>query len=92
MQKNAASAQQFVHIKLAQDTLLSPTKRFAYDRFGPDMLAWDHCASIKEYISFGMKTCAASYAATGLLAILLGAMGYLTWGKFVSYIAWQGRS
>lgn len=55
------------------------------------MLSWEHCVSIKEYILFGIRAYATSYAATGLIMVLLGAMGYLNWGKFVSYANFERR-
>ena len=74
----------FVHLKLAQDTLLNPTHRFAYDRFGPDMLKWEHCASISDYLQVGFRSYAPSYTLTVFIMFLLGVMGYLNWGRFVS--------
>ena len=74
----------FVHLKLAQDTLLNPLHRFAYDRFGPDMLKWEHCASIRDYLLVGFRVYAPSYMLTVFATFLLGVMGYLNWGRFVS--------
>ena len=33
-----AAEARFVHLKIARDVLTDPVKRFAYDRFGPDIL------------------------------------------------------
>ena len=79
----------FVHLKLAQDTLLNPIHRFAYDRFGPDMLRWEHCASIRDYIQVGFRSYAPSYAMTALIMLLLGVMGYLNWGRYVSQLGFS---
>ncbi|KAL9601268.1 MAG: hypothetical protein Q9219_002673 [cf. Caloplaca sp. 3 TL-2023] len=46
----------FVRLKTAQDTLTDATKRFAYDRFGPDMLKWQQVSSIRDYILVGLQS------------------------------------
>ena len=74
----------FVHLKLAQDTLLNPTKRFAYDRFGPDMLAWKHCSSARDYLVAGLQVYAPFYVGSATFLVLLSVAGYLQWGRFVS--------
>jgi hypothetical protein len=83
----AASEAYFVHLKLAQDTLLNPAKRFAYDRFGPDMLEWRHCTTIRDYIAAGFTAFAPSYLASGFLLVVLSVTGYLQWGRFVTCYA-----
>ncbi|KAL9121639.1 MAG: hypothetical protein Q9187_001806 [Circinaria calcarea] len=79
----ATSDAYFVHLKLAQDTLLNPTKRFAYDRFGPDMLQWQHCSSVRDYLLAGLQAFAPLYVGSAVFMILLGVAGYLQWGRFV---------
>jgi len=79
----AASEAYFVHLKLAQDTLLNPIKRYAYDRFGPDMLDWEHCSSVHDYLLFGLRFYSPSYIGAAIMLIILGVMGYLQWGRFV---------
>ncbi len=73
----------FVHLKLAQDTLLDPAKRFAYDRFGPDMIKWQHCLSIRDYVLVGLQAAAPYYILSGLFMIITGVIGYLEWGRYV---------
>ncbi|KAK0613430.1 hypothetical protein B0T14DRAFT_485139 [Immersiella caudata] len=46
---NAVNAY-FVHLKTAADTLSDPAKRFAYERFGPDAVRWNHCVTIRDYL------------------------------------------
>ncbi|KAI9706050.1 MAG: hypothetical protein M1836_005456 [Candelina mexicana] len=75
----------FVHLRLAQDTLLDPTRRFAYDRFGPDVVNWRHCASVRDYVLAGMQVIAPYYVASGLVMVILGVSGYLDWGKYWRY-------
>ncbi|MCJ1299456.1 hypothetical protein MMC08_002248 [Hypocenomyce scalaris] len=83
----------FVQLKLAQDTLLNPTKRFAYDRFGPDILRWQHCSSIRDYLLVGLQAAAPMYVGSAIFMVILGVTGYLQWGRFVgltqSYLQWR---
>ena len=82
-QDQGASEAFFVHLKLAQDTLISPTKRFAYDRFGPDMLQWQHCSSVRDFLLAGLQAFVPLYVGPAVFMILLGVAGYLQWGRFV---------
>ncbi|MCJ1257156.1 hypothetical protein MMC24_004981 [Lignoscripta atroalba] len=86
LENRDASEAFFVHLKLAQDTLLNPTKRFAYDRFGPDVLNWQHCSSIHDYLMIGLQTSVPLYAGSAIFMILLGVTGYLQWGRFWRYL------
>ncbi|ESZ94449.1 hypothetical protein SBOR_5167 [Sclerotinia borealis F-4128] len=76
----------FVHLKLAQDTLLNPAKRFAYERFGPDMVGWQHCSTIRDYLVHGLQTIGPYYGAAGVFMYVLGLLGYLDWGKYWRWI------
>ena len=73
----------FVNLKTAQDTLIDPVRRFAYERFGPDMLRWQHCITIRDYILVGLQTAAPLYFGSIIFLIILGVSGYLQWGRFV---------
>ena len=72
----------FVHLKLAQDTLLSPAKRFAYERFGPDITDWQRCSSIRDYLIHGLQSVLPYYGAAAVFMYILGLLGYLEWGKY----------
>ena len=80
----ALSEAYFVHLKLAQDTLLHPTKRWVYDRFGPVMLDWRHCSSIRDYLLFGLRYYLPTYTTFGMAMVVAAVTGYLQWGRFVS--------
>jgi hypothetical protein len=72
--REAASAY-FVHLKLARDTLIDPAKRFAYDRFGIDMLSWKRCTTVREYVMTAINNAVVHYVAScvGLVgATMLG--------------------
>jgi hypothetical protein len=72
-----------VHLKVAQDTLLDPVKRFAYDRFGPSIAEWKHCSSYRDYVVHGLQTNILPYYGVGAVFMyILGMLGYLEWGKY----------
>lgn len=72
----------FVHLKLAQETLLNPAKRFAYERFGPEVIGWQRCASIRDYLLRGLQSTLPYYGAAAIFMYFLGLLGYLEWGKY----------
>lgn len=74
----------YVHLKLCRDVLIDPVKRFAYDRFGPDVLHWKHCSTIRDYVMVGVQSTAFYYAGTGAVLAVLGVVGYLQHAPFVS--------
>lgn len=77
----------FVQLKLAQETLLDPTRRFIYNRFGPDVVG-----SLVEGINYAAK----SLFWRGLMNLLpqylyglavvsvLNIFWFSPWGKYVS--------
>ena len=85
--RHAAAESNFVNLKTAQDTLSDPIKRFAYERFGPDMLKWQHCKTVRDYLVAGIQTSSlALYAGTALMMGLLSLTNYLQWGRFWRYL------
>lgn len=74
----------YVHLKLARDTLVDPAKRFAYDRFGPDILHWRSCTTIADFVKAGVQNTLMYYAGTGAVLVVLGLVGYLKQAVFVS--------
>ncbi|KAG9244766.1 hypothetical protein BJ878DRAFT_53452 [Calycina marina] len=77
----------FVHLKEAQDALVDPVKRFAYERFGPDSQNWKDCASIREYVQRGVRSVILPYyGVTAIVMYILSLVGYLDWGKYWRWI------
>jgi len=74
----------YVTLKDAQDTLTNPTKRFAYERFGPQVLQWQHVSSIKDYLWAGLAGNALFYVGSFFFMFVLGLLGYVNWGRYVS--------
>lgn len=83
MEKSASVEDYFVNLKVAQDTLTDPVKRFAYERFGPDMLKWQHCSSILDYLIVSLQVSLPLYIGSTLFLVILSVAGYLQWGRFV---------
>lgn len=77
----------YVHLKLARDTLVDPAKRFAYDRFGPGILQWRHCTTIRDFVLTGVRDIAMYYAGTLVVLILFGILGYLQQAPYWRYWA-----
>lgn len=73
----------FVKLKAAQEVLLDSTKRFAYDRFGPEMTKWQHMSSVKDYLFMGLQLHGPYYGAGMFALFIMGWFGYLEWGRFV---------
>lgn len=74
----------YVHLKLCRDTLVDPAKRFAYDRFGPEILQWRQAVTIADYARAGVQNTLLYYTGTGAVLLLLGIVGYLKQAPFVS--------
>ncbi|KAK3701629.1 hypothetical protein LTR37_015380 [Vermiconidia calcicola] len=80
----------YVQLKLARDTLIDPAKRFAYDRFGEDILQWRHSKTIRDFVFHGVQRTAGYYVASGGVLVLLGVLGYLNSGRFWRYMVMAG--
>jgi hypothetical protein len=72
----------FMHLKTASDVLLDPARRFAYERFGPDVVAWKHCSSIRDFVLRGCQALVPYYGAAAAVMYVLGLLGYLEWGRY----------
>lgn len=75
----------FVYLKLAQDTLLDPAKRFAYDRFGPDMLSWGDRKTMQDFLFAGLQRSVPQYVVGLLTIIVLNFTYWSNWGRYVSH-------
>lgn len=82
----AAANAYFVHLKTAADTLVDPARRFAYERFGPDVVVWQHCVTIKDYVTHGVTALVPYYAVAAAAMYGLGLLGYLDWGRFERWL------
>jgi hypothetical protein len=76
----------FMHLKVAYDTLMDPAKRFAYDRFGPEILAWRGAAIIRDYVVRGVLHGILPHY--GMAAVAVYIMGWLGYLNFAQYYRW----
>lgn len=76
----------YVHLKAARDIILDPAKRFAYDRFGPDIFAQcPSCLTVKEYTDSGLLTAGTTYGVLFIILIGANALGFLKDGSYWRY-------
>jgi len=73
------------YLKLADETLKDPVKRFAYDRFGADMLEWKQCKTTYDFVSQGLTKSAPYYIGSLTIMIILGVLGMVQEGRYVSH-------
>ncbi|GAP83294.2 putative chaperone protein [Rosellinia necatrix] len=77
----------FIHLKTASDVLTDPARRFAYERFGPDITSWRHCVTARDFVWRGLQTQVIPHyglAAAGLYG--LGLLGYLEFGRYWRWV------
>lgn len=74
----------FVHLRLAQDTLLDPAKRFAYDRFGKSVVHWRENKTIYDYLHQGILATGPHYMGGLVTMMVLNMFWWPNWGKYVS--------
>ncbi|OAX42810.1 DnaJ-domain-containing protein [Rhizopogon vinicolor AM-OR11-026] len=65
----------FIEVRDAFEALKDPVVRFAYDRFGPDVLKWKECTTMREYLRRGLLTSSFYHIMTGAGLILFSAIG-----------------
>ncbi|KJZ79545.1 hypothetical protein HIM_01014 [Hirsutella minnesotensis 3608] len=81
------SAAYFMHLKLASDTLQDAAKRFAYDRFGPEMVGWERSVTIRDFVSRGvLRGILPHYGVAAGTIYLLGLFGYMEFAKFYRWL------
>ncbi|OTB16608.1 hypothetical protein K445DRAFT_316884 [Daldinia sp. EC12] len=78
----ADSADFFMHLKTASDTLVDPARRFAYERFGPEIVAWKHCVTVRDFVVRGVQVLVPYYGFAAVAMYVLGLLGYLEWGRY----------
>ncbi|KAI5462445.1 hypothetical protein BGZ63DRAFT_486053 [Mariannaea sp. PMI_226] len=77
----------FMHLKQASDTLQDVAKRFAYERFGPDIIRWQKCATFKDFVSYGVLSgILPHYAVAAATVYIFGLFGYMDFGKYYRWL------
>ncbi|KAI9725637.1 MAG: hypothetical protein M1828_002922 [Chrysothrix sp. TS-e1954] len=77
----------FIKLHTAKETLLTPAKRFAYDRFGPEITEWQDVVTIKEYLRLGLTFRVPWYVGSAISVVLLDFFGMLGGGRFWRYLS-----
>ncbi len=82
----------FVHLKLAQDTILDPARRFAYDRFGPVIVQVQQpgLKTIRDYVYAGLRSLVPEYVKGALALVVLNYFWLPKWGQYWRYLAVVG--
>jgi hypothetical protein len=75
--------QLFIQVKVAYDTLSDPVKRFAYERFGPDMLQWKTCKTLQDYVWQGAQNSCVTLLSTLVVILIAQTFGQMSYGKYV---------
>ncbi|KAK4539737.1 hypothetical protein LTR36_010390 [Oleoguttula mirabilis] len=76
----------YIQLKVARDTLIDPAKRFAYDRFGADILQWRQCKTIKDFVFAGVQRMTSYYVGCGSVLVLFSVLSYLQQGRYWRYL------
>ncbi|KJF60896.1 membrane associated DnaJ chaperone [Coccidioides immitis RS] len=72
----------FVHLKLAQDTLLDPTRRFVYDRFGREVIEGRKTYTITQLLYEGLYALLPQYFVGLVTLALLNTFWFSPWGRY----------
>jgi hypothetical protein len=65
----------FIEVRDAFEALKDPVVRFAYDRFGPDVLTWTQCTTTREYLRHGLMQSSGYHIVTGAGLLFFSAIG-----------------
>ncbi|KAG8902321.1 hypothetical protein FRB99_004629 [Tulasnella sp. 403] len=65
----------FIGVRKGYETLMNPSKRFAYDRFGPTAFEFEGAITEAEYLHAGLTHCVAFYACTLFVMIVYAILG-----------------
>jgi hypothetical protein len=79
----------FVKLKLAQDTILDPAKRFAYDRFGPAVVSQNRpgLKTTTDYVYLGLRSKLPEYIGNAVVLVVLNYVWLSKWAQFWRYYA-----
>lgn len=76
----------FMLLRQAEETLLDPVQRFAYDRFGPDALKWGgQLKTTQEFFMISLTRLVLPQYVLSLGAMLV--LNWLWWGGFGRYVS-----
>ncbi|EEB94971.1 hypothetical protein MPER_06132, partial [Moniliophthora perniciosa FA553] len=70
-----AGAELFMKVRDAFEALKNPTVRFAYDRFGPDVLQWTKLSTTREYMRHGLLQSSGYHIFSGISLAVISSIG-----------------
>jgi len=83
--------QKFIEARDAYDVLKSEIRRWAYDRFGPEVIGWEkECTSVGDYLERGLMASCGFYIVSAVAMILYAIFGQSGFGAFVSLLLCVG--
>ena len=82
----AGGAERFREVRDAYEMLKNPVKRFAYERFGPEIISWKGCTTPKEYIIQGISASSGFPIGTAAILFLMSILGQSSSSSFVSAV------
>ncbi|EEQ86754.2 hypothetical protein RJZ56_004089 [Blastomyces dermatitidis] len=72
----------FLRLRLAQDTLLDPVKRFAYDRFGQEVVEGSKAKTMGEFLFVGLRALLPQYLGGFVMMVLMNLFWFSAWGRY----------
>jgi len=80
-------AEMFMYVRDAFEALKDPVVRFAYDRFGPDAVAWrQHCKTTREFLRQGLMVSSGYHIVAGIALLFWSAIGKPSTVSFWRYV------
>lgn len=83
----AYNAETYIRVQTAHETLSDEVRRFAYDRFGPEMLRWRECTVARDFVMRGARDVAGYYGVGALAIYALPKLGYFQQGMYWRWVA-----
>ncbi len=76
--------QRFREVRDAYEMLRNPVKRFAYEKFGPDVMGWAGVSTSKEYVRQGIVSASGFHIGSAGFLVIMSVLGRSTDSSFVS--------
>ncbi|KAH9485695.1 Chaperone protein DnaJ [Psilocybe cubensis] len=77
----------FMYVRDAFEALKDPVVRFAYDRFGPDVLGWrNQCKTTREFVRHGLLVSSGYHIVAGIILLFMSAIGRPSVISFWRYV------
>ncbi|KAF9556248.1 hypothetical protein CPC08DRAFT_670121 [Agrocybe pediades] len=80
-------AEMFMYVRDAYEALKDPVVRFAYDRFGPDVVGWRQtCKTTRDFMQRGLMVSSGYHIVTGIALLFWSAIGRPSVVSFWRYV------